>query len=63
MSWRGALRDVDALVRDFGGSRSGWRKMKKHLWVESERTGEMALEDIHWYEHHGIGKVLFKVKE
>jgi hypothetical protein len=42
------INKVDTLVEKFGGTRNGWTKMK--TW-----TADGA--EIHYYEHHGIGRV------
>jgi hypothetical protein len=47
------IGDVNRLIREYGGTRQGWRKMKG--WDE---TGQ----EWHWYEHTGIGRVEFKPK-
>ena len=58
-SGRGVLRR-NALDREYGKGR--WRKMKGISWVRyyNGRTREV---ELHWYEAHGIGRVLFKIKE
>jgi hypothetical protein len=57
------IREIDRLMRDFPNStRAGWRKMKQNLLVESERTGKTFVKELHWYEHHGVGRVEFKIK-
>lgn len=47
------------LNRVFG--RGNWRKLKGTAWVEYE-NGEIWLAEVHWYEAHGIGRRLEKVK-
>jgi regulator of RNase E activity RraB len=41
------IRKIEVLVQKFGGTRKGWGKYKS---VDS------AGREVHWYEHHGIGK-------
>lgn len=51
------IRDVERLVRDYGGNAADWRKVaSKPFPAESGRWIE-----LHWYEHHGIGR--FEIKE
>lgn len=47
------------LNRQFG--RGNWRKLKGHALVKYE-NGEIWLAEIHWYEAHGSGKRMEKVK-
>lgn len=47
------------LNRQFG--RGNWRKLKGNALVKYE-NGETWLAEIHWYEAHGIGKRMEKVK-
>jgi hypothetical protein len=36
--------------------------LKGIAYVENLQTGEVALAEIHWFEAHGIGKRLGKIK-
>jgi hypothetical protein len=47
------------LSRKFG--RGKWRKLKGNALVKYD-NGEIWLVELHWYEAHGIGKQLEKVK-
>ncbi len=55
----GSIRELARLQRLFGRGR--WRKVKGTASVEL-MTGEVHLAELHWYEAHGIGKRLMKVK-
>ncbi|MFO0756331.1 MAG: RHS repeat-associated core domain-containing protein [Byssovorax sp.] len=44
-----SIRKIDELVAKFGGTRRGW--VKKKTWDSSSGA------EIHYYEHHGIGRV------
>ncbi len=48
-----SIRDVNRLVREYGGRAKKW--VKKKGW---DANGV----EWHWYEHHGIGKVEPKIK-
>jgi hypothetical protein len=57
------IRDVDRLVSDYPGSHSsGWRKMKAETTIVRDSDGSPVRAEIHWYEHHGVGRVEFKPK-
>jgi len=43
-----SINKVDILVEKFGGTTRGWKKMK--TWTDDGA-------EIHYYEHHGIGRV------
>ncbi|MEI2609109.1 MAG: hypothetical protein V9G20_10830 [Candidatus Promineifilaceae bacterium] len=47
------------LNQTFG--RANWRKLKGLALVKYD-NGEVWLAELHWYEAHGIGKRLEKVK-
>lgn len=47
------------LNQKFG--RGNWRKLKGNALVQYD-NGEIWLAELHWYEAHGIGKRLEKVK-
>ena len=53
------VRDHRRLKKLYGGSY--WRKMKGVATVEL-RDGTIRLAEIHWYEAHGIGRKVFKIK-
>ena len=46
------------LIRQFG--RANWRKMKGTAIIEVE--GQIKKAELHWYEAHGKGKKLVKIK-
>ena len=50
----------DWLKQTFGGS--NWRKMKGIALVR-DRNNNVYEAEIHWFECHGVGKKLFKIKE
>jgi hypothetical protein len=49
------IREVRDLVRKFGGRAKNWIKWKGEGDVLTPR-GTLRRAEIHWYEHHGIGK-------
>lgn len=51
------IRDVQRLVRMYGGKPSGWAKKSSPV---VERNG--VAYEYHWYEHHGIGRFETKLK-
>lgn len=55
----GRIRELARLRRLYGSGR--WRKVKGVASVELI-TGEVRMAELHWYEAHGIGKRLIKVK-
>ncbi len=55
----GRIREVGRLRRLYGSGR--WRKVKGVATIELT-NGEVHTAEIHWYEAHGIGKKLMKVK-
>lgn len=50
------IRDLERLLREYGGSSSMWTKRSSPV---VEIGGEEY--EYHWYEHHGIGR--FEVKK
>ena len=54
-----AIRTLKELRKRFGRGR--WRKMKGVATIELER-GAIRKAELHWYEVHGVGRVLMKVK-
>jgi hypothetical protein len=55
-----SIRILNHLNKVYGSGR--WRKLKGIGLVEDIKTGEAALAEIHWFEAHGIGKRLGKIK-
>jgi hypothetical protein len=53
------IRILRRLQRQFGRGR--WRKMKGITTVKLH-DGSILRAEIHWYEAHGIGRKLFKIK-
>jgi hypothetical protein len=51
------IRDVERLVETYGGEASRWRKLATEPFMESPGR----LIELHWYEHHGVGR--FEIKE
>lgn len=51
------IRDIDRLVRLYGGETKRWSKRKGPRFSESDETFE-----YHWYEHHGLGRFEMKRK-
>lgn len=51
------IRDIQRLLGQHGGTIRGWVKMSTPPLVVSGRPAE-----VHWYEHHGIGRVEEKIK-
>ena len=51
------IREVMRLVQTYGGQASRWSKRKGPRQVVDGVTYE-----YHWYEHHGLGRVEFKLK-
>jgi hypothetical protein len=50
---------LDRLVRLYG--KGNWRKVKGWAIVEFE-DGTISEAELHWFEAHGLGKRLVKVK-
>ena len=67
----GPLRDVQAIAagpvvqiaphlrQTYGGAR--WRKMKRIVRIEVS-DGWIGDAEVHWFEAHGVGRVMMKVK-
>ena len=55
----GKLRILPLLHEKFGRGR--WRKLKGVAQVRLS-DGEIRLAEIHWFEAHGIGKRLLRIK-
>lgn len=53
------IRIVDYLREEFGKGR--WRKSKGTATVRLS-NGDVRLAEIHWFEAHGIGKKLLRIK-
>jgi len=51
------IRDVRRLVATYGGQAAGWSKKSS---PPVEIDGEIC--ELHWYEHHGIGRFEIKLK-
>ena len=54
-----SIRILRRLQRQYGTGR--WRKMKGVTTVKLH-DGSIFKAEIHWYEAHGIGRKLFKMK-
>ena len=54
------IREVKRLQRMYGSGR--WRKLKGKALVRYIGAGVTLVEEVHWYEAHGIGKREFKIK-
>jgi len=55
-----SIRILPHLNATYGRGR--WRKLKGLALIENVKTREIALAEIHWFEAHGIGKRLGKIK-
>jgi hypothetical protein len=53
------IRILPFLRRKFGKGR--WRKLKGKATVRMS-NGDVRLTEIHWFEAHGIGKRLLRIK-
>ncbi|MBC7929883.1 MAG: hypothetical protein H7Z38_04875 [Rubrivivax sp.] len=53
------IRILPVLQRRFGKGR--WRKLKGVAQVRL-RDGAIRLAEVHWFEAHGIGKKLMRIK-
>lgn len=56
------IRMVDNLKQRFGGTSSGWRHLKGQATVERLYDGLLRRAEIHWFEHHGIGRKMPFIK-
>jgi hypothetical protein len=54
-----AIREIKRLRKQFGSGR--WRKLKGTAEVELP-SGVTRRVELHWYEAHGIGKRMIKIK-
>ena len=55
----GSIRQLARLRRRYGRGR--WRKLKGIATVRLA-DGRLRRAEIHWYEAHGVGRVLYKIK-
>jgi len=53
------IRDLAKLRRRFGSGR--WRKLKGVAMIRLP-SGTVRRTELHWYEAHGIGRRLMKIK-
>ena len=51
------IRDLLRLRRQYGGTASGWLKKSTEVFRYRGRRCE-----IHWYEHHGLGRFEMRYK-
>jgi hypothetical protein len=51
------IRDVQRLVKQYGGKARQWVKKSSQPF---SYQGKLA--EVHWYEHHGIGRFEEKIK-
>ncbi len=51
------IRAINQLLKEYGGSAKRWAKKSSQPFVFENR-----LVELHWYEHHGIGRVEEKIK-
>ena len=54
-----SIRILPFLRRKFGNGR--WRKLKGTTYVKLE-NGDIRFAEVHWFEAHGIGKKLMRIK-
>jgi hypothetical protein len=54
-----SIRILPFLRKRFGRGR--WRKLKGKSYVKLE-NGDVRFAEIHWFEAHGIGKRLMRIK-
>jgi len=54
-----SIREIRRLRRAFGRGR--WRKLKGYACVRLS-TGRICWAEVHWYEAHGLGRKLLKIK-
>jgi hypothetical protein len=52
------IRDVQRLIRQYGGTASGWTKKSSPIILRGSRRYE-----YHWYEHPGVGRKEIKIKQ
>lgn len=53
------IRILPFLRRKFGKGR--WRKLKGKSYVKLQ-NGDVRFAEVHWFEPHGIGKRLMRIK-
>lgn len=53
------IRELDMLINEYGRGR--WRKLKGRGYVRLA-SGDVRFAELHWYEAHGIGRRLMKIK-
>jgi hypothetical protein len=53
------IRQRRQLRRSYGPGR--WRKLKGIALVRLD-SGRIRRVELHWYEAHGVGRVLYKIK-
>lgn len=51
------IRDIERLIRDYGGSISKWKKKSSPVIIVLGKPAE-----IHWYENPDVGRVEEKIK-
>jgi hypothetical protein len=56
----GAIRELGLLRQRYGGR--NWRKLKGLATVELP-SGRVRRAEVHWYECHGVGRRMMKVKK
>ena len=54
------IRELRRLQRTYGRGR--WRKLKGKALVRFKGLEVRRVEEVHWYEAHGIGKREIKIK-
>lgn len=54
------IRDVERLVKTYGGKAENWQKVKGEATLE--QNGKSFDAEIHWYDEHDAGKVDIKFK-
>lgn len=54
-----SIRILPFLRKRFGSGR--WRKLKGKSYVKLE-NGDVRFAEVHWFEAHGIGKRLMRIK-
>ena len=54
-----SIRQLSRLRHRYGRGR--WRKLKG-IGMVRLASGELRRAEIHWYEAHGVGRVLHKIK-
>lgn len=54
------IRDLKRLQKAYGRAR--WRKLRGKALVRFIGTAIVRIEEVHWYEAHGIGKHEIKIK-